>query len=572
MGKMKFARTEKFLADFVLLIIAFLGGFYIRSDLHFDGRINTSLFIGAIIFTTITLLAGKFLGLYSKKYEPGSFEEILVINSQVFVGSIFTLSLRFLQSDLNNYPRSVPIISGLIFLFLNLGLRVVLRLKSIETVKKNTNQRNVAIYGAGKLGSYIANLVNMEPKLFLVGFIEDNPEKSNLIIKGKRVLGNYLSLEDLVKKYRINQIIVAISEISNSKMAQIEEVASKLRVNIKIIPSAAQLISGIGNLRELISLNEEDLLGRRAVEVDKKSIANLISNKKVLITGAGGSIGAEIAKQCSSLNPEKLYLLDRDESALHSLELELNGTGLMNSETTLLSDIRDFEAIRIIFNKLKPDIVFHAAALKHLPILENFPDEANKTNVLGTKNVVNASLECGVGILVNISTDKAADPISVLGKSKFEAELITYEASLLPEVVEKKAKYLSVRFGNVIGSRGSVLHTFKYQIDKDLPLTITHPDVTRYFMTVKEAVSLVLQSAVIGQSGETLILDMGEPVKIQDVANFMIEQSGKKIPIEYTGLRSGEKLHEILSSKTENLESREHPKIFHTKVGGAENV
>jgi dTDP-glucose 4,6-dehydratase len=329
---------------------------------------------------------------------------------------------------------------------------------------------------------------------------------------------------------------------------------------MRIVPTPYEIISGAVMLSDVHDISEEDLLGRRQVISDDTKISSFIHGKKVLVTGAGGSIGSEIARQLHRYRPESLTLVDRDETALLNLQLSLDGTGLLTDASLVLGDIRDSGRMEEIFENAKPDIVFHAAALKHLTTLQRFPEEAMKTNIIGTQNVLRAAVKLSVTTFVNISTDKAADPTSALGKSKLATEKMTAGVNL------NSGKYISVRFGNVIGSNGSFLHTFRHQIRNGGPITITHPDVTRYFMTVSEAVHLVLQSAIIGEPGETLILDMGEPVRIESIARRMIENSGRKIEIRYSGLREGEKLSEDLVSRSEKLRAGQHPSIMHTRV------
>ncbi|MEE6274663.1 polysaccharide biosynthesis protein, partial [Georgenia sp. MJ206] len=294
---------------------------------------------------------------------------------------------------------------------------------------------------------------------------------------------------------------------------------------------------------------------------DISSIAGYLTGRRVLVTGAGGSIGSELARQVHKFGPAELILLDRDESALHGVQLSIYGQGLLDTPDIVLCDIRDREALEAVFARHTPEVVFHTAALKHLPMLEQYPDEAWKTNVMGTLNLLELSGLYGVSQFVNISTDKAANPTSVLGRTKRIAEQLTaWQAS------EATGSYLSVRFGNVLGSRGSMLHTFNAQIEGGGPVTVTHPDVTRYFMTIPEACELVIQAAAIGRDGEVLVLDMGEPVKILDVARRLIAHSGKEVEIVFTGLREGEKLDEDLFSVDEAGDRPFHPLISHVAV------
>ena len=305
----------------------------------------------------------------------------------------------------------------------------------------------------------------------------------------------------------------------------------------------------------------EDLIGRHPVDTNVELIAGYITGKRVLVTGAGGSIGSELCRQLSKFGPSELIMLDRDETGLQMAQLGTSGHGLLDTKDVVLADIREGATLEELFAERQPEVVFHAAALKHLPMLEQYPDEAWKTNVLGTLNVLQAARSVGVSTFVNISTDKAANPTSVLGHSKRVAEKLT---AWMGE--ETGMRYLSVRFGNVIGSRGSMLPTFRALIEAGGPITVTHPEVTRYFMTIPEACQLVIQAGGIGRSGEILILDMGEPVSILDVAQRMIAMSGKNIEIVFTGLRHGEKLHEVLVGDREDLERPFHPKVSHTSA------
>ncbi|MGI9030169.1 MAG: nucleoside-diphosphate sugar epimerase/dehydratase, partial [Ilumatobacteraceae bacterium] len=329
----------------------------------------------------------------------------------------------------------------------------------------------------------------------------------------------------------------------------------------KILPPVEELFRGevtVGDIREV---SDEDLLGRRRIETDVESIADYLTGQRVLVTGAGGSIGSELCRQIHRFGPAELMMLDRDESALHQVELSIHGRALLDSDQTILVDLRDEPALRAVFEQRRPQVVFHAAALKHLPLLERFPVEGYKSNVLGTLNVLRASQHVGVKAFVNISTDKAANPTSVLGYTKRMAERLTAHFG-----VSSSHDYLSVRFGNVLGSRGSVLTSFHEQIAQGGPITVTDPDVTRYFMTVPEAVQLVIQAGAIGHGGEVLVLDMGEPVRIHDLAKRLVARSGRDIRIEFTGLRPGEKLHEALLANGELDRRPMHPLILHSFV------
>jgi FlaA1/EpsC-like NDP-sugar epimerase len=312
-------------------------------------------------------------------------------------------------------------------------------------------------------------------------------------------------------------------------------------------------------------LTEADLLGRHQIENDLDAIAGYLTAKRVLVTGAGGSIGSELCRQIYRFAPEALIMLDRDESALHSLQLTIEGRAMLDSPNVVLADIRDRERMTEVFELHKPHVVFHAAALKHLPLLELYPDEAVKTNVGGTRHVLDAAAAANVERLVNVSTDKAADPTSVLGYTKRVAECMTSERA-----ASTPGTFLSVRFGNVLGSRGSVLTAFRAQIASGGPVTVTAPDVTRYFMTVEEACQLVIQAGAVGRDGQALVLDMGDPVSIDEVARRLISASGQEIEVVYTGLRPGEKVHEVLLAEGEVDRRPAHPLIAHVDVEPSE--
>jgi dTDP-glucose 4,6-dehydratase len=355
--------------------------------------------------------------------------------------------------------------------------------------------------------------------------------------------------------------VVAIAGIDSKQLLEVDRRCKALSVTLRVIPTTSEIIGGAIKLGDISHVTEEDLLGRRQISTDEAGILEMIKGRRILITGAGGSIGSELARQVHRYKPAFVGILDRDESAIHATQLSIDGQGLLDSDTLILADIRDREWIREIMKSVDPDIVFHAAALKHLPLLERYPEEGHKTNVIGTQNVLDAAQECNVDIFINISTDKAADPSCVLGRTKLMTERMTASVHS-----SNGDRYLSVRFGNVLGSRGSVLTAFRHQIANGGPVTVTDPEVTRYFMTIPEAVHLVLQAAVIGDHSETLVLDMGEPIKIDDVAKHMIEKSGRDINIVYTGLRPGEKTAEVLFATSEVAVTKSHPLIFHTRV------
>jgi FlaA1/EpsC-like NDP-sugar epimerase len=507
------------------------------------------------------LLLGIARRLYSGRYVAGTFDEVFgVVVNALTIGALGTVLV--LATPRTEFPRTTVVIGTGLALASMLGARFAWRGLRRQAALGRPGERTL-IYGAGDAGSQIVALMlgDSSGRFQPVGFIDDDPSKRHLRRAGIRVIGTSADLEQLLRERHIDTLLVAIAGIDAARLLELDRACKRLSVNVRIIPTASEIVGGAVRLGDISDVTDEDLMGRRPIQTDEHQITDFIAGKQVLITGAGGSIGSELARQLMRYSPAKLFLLDRDESALHAVQLSLDGTGTLMSDNLILADLRDASRIDQVISEMKPEIVFHAAALKHLPLLERFPAEALKTNVLGTRDLLASSARHGVAVFVNISTDKAADPSSVLGTSKLITERLTAGAGL-----KDGAKYVSVRFGNVLGSRGSVIQTFRYQIERGGPVTVTDERVTRYFMTVSEAVHLVLQATVLGSNGETLILDMGEPVRIIDVARHMIRRSGRDIEIRFSGLRPGEKLDEILVSTTESVERPFHPLIAHTKV------
>jgi FlaA1/EpsC-like NDP-sugar epimerase len=538
---------------------------YLRYDGQLpDGGLQQALALGALA-AVLQVLIGYSLTLYRGRYRVGSFDEVFGLT--VTVGIVTALGFIFrIALQAPGAARSVPLIAGALALGLMLGGRFTLRVYRQRFAISKDGARTL-VYGAGDSGEQLVEQMLRDPQARYtpVGFLDDDPGKRHLHMHGQRVLGTGKDLETAVSRTGAETLVVAITGVSSPTLLDLDRRCQSLGINLRVIPSTSEIVDGAVKLGDISHVTEEDLLGRRPIETDEAGIREFIEGKRILITGAGGSIGSELARQVHRYAPAAVFLLDRDESGLHSTQLSIDGRGLLTSELLLLADIRDTERMDEVMQMARPDIVFHAAALKHLPLLQMHPEEGRKTNIEGTKNVLQAAHRAGVAAFVNISTDKAADPTSVLGQTKLMTERLT--ASMAPEPTPYgPSRYLSVRFGNVLGSRGSVLTAFRHQIAHGGPVTVTHPDVTRYFMTIPEAVHLVLQAALIGDHGEVLILDMGEPVRIDDVARQMIEKSGRQIEIVYTGLREGEKLDEVLVSQHESTERRRHALISHTRA------
>jgi FlaA1/EpsC-like NDP-sugar epimerase len=510
-------------------------------------------------------LVGYVVGIYRRRWRYGSFDEVggLVVATLITTSVLFVL--RFFDQSLNPFPRSVILIAGFAGLCFVAASRYAWRLIR-EQLRRPTAQTaaKILVYGAGEGGIQMVNtlLRNPQSPYLPVGFLDDNPDTHRLSISGVPVLGGRDQLSQARARTGATTLLIAIPSADSALISDISARARELSMDVKVLPAVQNLNERPLDTSDIRDLTDEDLLGRRKVVIDLQQISDYLVNRRVLVTGAGGSIGSELCRQLARFNPAELIMLDRDESALHEVQLSIHGRALLDTPQTVLADLRDETTINHIFDTRKPEVVFHAAALKHLPLLERYPLEAYQTNVLGTLTLLNAAQRTGVGVFVNISTDKAANPISVLGYSKRIAERVTAAVGQSA----KSGKYMSVRFGNVLGSRGSVLMSFRDQIAKGGPLTVTHRGVTRYFMTISEAVQLVIQAGAIGSSGEALVLDMGTPVSIYDVAKQLVTNSGKPVEIEIVGLRAGEKVHEELFGDGEIDTRPRHPLISHVPV------
>ncbi|GEP33665.1 dTDP-glucose 4,6-dehydratase [Nocardioides szechwanensis] len=422
----------------------------------------------------------------------------------------------------------------------------------------------VLVVGAGEAGRELISSMLRDPQRAWrpVAILDDDHRKRHLRIRQIPVVGTTERLAEKAVEHRVGTVVLALPSASSATINRLRLAALDANLAVKVLPASTQLLSEHVGIRDLRDINLTDVLGRNQLDTDIGSIAKYLTGRRVLVTGAGGSIGSELCRQIHRFAPAELMMLDRDESALHALQLSIHGRALLDSDEVILCDIRDRAAVNSIFAARRPDVVFHAAALKHLPMLEQYPAEAVKTNIVGTANVLDAADLVGVDRFVNISTDKAANPCSVLGYSKRISECLT-----ATKAQDAQGAFLSVRFGNVLGSRGSVLTSFAKQIADGGPVTVTDPDVTRYFMTIEEACQLVIQAAAIGGPGEALVLDMGEPVRIVDVAHQLIDQSGTRVEIEFTGLREGEKMHEELFGDDEPQDIRPvHQLVSHVPV------
>jgi len=559
----------QFVIDMAIWSVTAIAASYARFEYqgHHDpfGATQNSVIRVIPIVLVVHAIVGYVVGIYRRRWRYGSFDEIggLVVAALITTSVLFLL--RFFDSSLNPFPRSVIFISGFAGLCFVAASRYVWRLTR-EQLRRPTAQTaaKILVYGAGEGGIQMVNtlLRNPQSPYLPVGFLDDNPDTHRLSISGVPVLGGREQLSQARARTGATVLLIAIPSADSALIGDISARARELSMDVKVLPAVQNLNERPLDTSDIRDLTDEDLLGRRKVVIDLQQISDYLVNRRVLVTGAGGSIGSELCRQLARFNPAELIMLDRDESALHEVQLSIHGRALLDTPQTVLADLRDEATINHIFDTRKPEVVFHAAALKHLPLLERYPLEAYQTNVLGTLTLLNAAQRTGVGVFVNISTDKAANPISVLGYSKRIAERITASVGK----TAKSGKYMSVRFGNVLGSRGSVLMSFRDQIAKGGPLTVTHRGVTRYFMTISEAVQLVIQAGAIGSSGEALVLDMGTPVSIYEVAKQLVTNSGKPVDIEIVGLRAGEKVHEELFGDGEEDTRPRHPLISHVPV------
>jgi FlaA1/EpsC-like NDP-sugar epimerase len=518
---------------------------------------------GAIGVCAIVTGCGLAAGLYRGRYLRGSRDEIIAVAlAAALTAACLLVTGPVLTGGLGAWPERIlggAVLAGAAML----GARYAAFAARLRSCPSAPTAVRIIVFGAGDAGAQLIRRLALQSDAAYqpVAILDDDPAKRRLRILGVPVLGGRGQMAEAAARTGAQVLVIAIAGGSGKVIRDLTEEAERCGLVPKVIPSVRELLTGGARIEGVRDPRISDLLGRRVIPTDVTLVRESIAGQRVLVTGAGGSIGAELCRQLHRLGPAELIMLDRDESALHAVELSLHGHALLDSEETVLADIRDQRRVREVFARFRPDIVFHAAALKHLPLLESFPAEALKSNVWGTLTVLEAAAAQGVRVFVNISTDKAADPVSVLGCSKRITERLTAEMS-----ARTGSAYLSVRFGNVLGSRGSVLTTLSAQAAAGGPLTVTDPEVRRYFMLADEAVHLVLQAAAIGRPGEVLVLDMGEPVRIVDIARRLTASTGREVDIVFTGLRAGEKLIEDRLGPGEIDKRPNHPLISQVPV------
>jgi FlaA1/EpsC-like NDP-sugar epimerase len=541
---------------------------YLALFFRFDGKIeptHMASFI-RILPLLIFIRLGVFwlFGLYRGMWRYAGIKDLFSIMKAVALGSaILAAVIFFLRLP---YSRAVLAVDLVFVLVLISGERFAVRMLREWQAERMKETKRVLIIGAGDAGEMVLRAIKSHPGsgYLPVGFIDDHRAKQGMSIHGVRVLGKMQDIPKIAKEKKIEEIIIAMPSASGKIIRNIISICEGTEVKCKTVPGLNELIAGHISIKKLRDINLEDLLRRPAVKMPLRDNASYLKGKRVLVTGAGGSIGSELCRQICQLGPLKVIAMDHNENNLFYLEHELNEN--TNKDVKLVSvevvigDIKDENKLRSIFNRFQPEVVFHAAAHKHVPLMENNPEEAIKNNIMGTANLVDLADEYKVERFVNISTDKAINPTSIMGASKRVAEMLVQNQK------SSSTCFVSVRFGNVLGSDGSVVPLFRKQIAEGGPVTVTHPDVTRYFMTIPEAVQLIVQAGAMGKGGEMFVLDMGEPVKIVDLARDLIAFSGfepdEDISIEFIGLRPGEKLHEEPLNAQGTVKATTHESIF----------
>ena len=558
------------LIDILIIISCYIASIFFL-NIHIDNikMLAMQILIVVIIYQIFLNIFRMYQNMM--RYEVGKDYIKYIISAFL---SMIILSIVYKAFSLEYINLKVNVLSGVLiagtFVIYRLAGRSILsrRMSKYEKINKNQDNKanNLLIIGAG-MGAreiIIAIKNNMRDKYNIVGIIDDDISKINHYILGVKVLGTRYDIPKIAKEKNVDLIFFAINKIDAISRRKILEICQETGVKTRVLPTTEEVINKQGAMNSLRDVQIEDLLGRDPVHLDNKNINSLIKNKTVLVTGGGGSIGSELCRQIVKYDPKRLVILDIYENNLYDIEMELRAEYPKLNLEAIVASVRDKARLNNVFETYKPEIVFHAAAHKHVPLMEKSPLEAIHNNVFGTYNVVNCADEYGVEKFVLISTDKAVNPTNIMGASKRVCEMIVQAKNKV-----SKTEYVAVRFGNVLGSNGSVIPLFKKQIERGGPVTVTHKDITRFFMTIPEAVQLILQAVTYAKGGEIFVLDMGEPVKIYDLAVSLIKLLGYEpnvdIPIEITGLRPGEKLYEEILMSEEGLTSTKHDKIFISK-------
>ncbi len=566
------SRWVIFFMDLLLLMFALIAAYLLRFNFTLDevqaSNMGTHLGVTLVLAVIVSFIFKPYAGIVRHTSFVDAFK---VFKSLVLLGALMVVLnlLPYLTGKewIPAIPYSIVLIFLLTGLFSLLFIRMTIKVLFNTFADKGDPKKNVLIYGAGKGGQIALNVINadMDSGMKVVGFLDDNPMLRGKIMAGIPVYSPETATQEFLTKHKVKEVIFSIQEITTAdKRALIEKLISKVAVEVKETPPVSQWINGELSLTQISKVQIADLLQREPIQLDMVHVMDDIKDKVILVTGAAGSIGSEISRQICSYHPKALVFFDQAESPLYDLQQELNKSfpELAFRFTFVIGDVSNDKTVERLFRLYRPEMVYHAAAYKHVPLMEANPFEAVNVNVFGTRNVANAAMKYTVRKFVMISTDKAVNPTNVMGATKRTAEIYIQSLNLRPS---NKTAFITTRFGNVLGSNGSVIPLFERQIAAGGPVTVTHPDIIRYFMTIPEACQLVLEAGVMGMGGEIFLFDMGKPVKIKDLAIQMIKLSGfipdVDMPIVYTGLRPGEKLFEELLSDGENNSPTHHPKI-----------
>ncbi|MFH0984195.1 MAG: nucleoside-diphosphate sugar epimerase/dehydratase [Candidatus Omnitrophota bacterium] len=552
-----------------LISLSFFGAFLLRFDFNIPSQFMVTFCSRLPILWAIKFTVFWFFALYSGMWRYVNSRDIWNIAVANVVALLVFAAVEGVFFHFQGFPRTVLILDGLLSVCLMSGIRIATRLFreyfSLKSIPEHSAKK-ILIIGAGDTGLVLLNEYRRNPSMGkVVGFIDDDPFKRNANIGGVKILGFRRDIPRVVEDHDVQEIVLAIPSADGGTVRSVLAYCEETKARIRVVPGLHKIISGEMEIRAR-EVRPDDLLGRETVEIDQEEVRNYIKGKVVLVTGAGGSIGSEICRQVAVYEPKEILLFDHHENLVYFLSVEFKSKYPGLSVRTVIGDIRDIGLLKHVFSKTRPQIVFHAAAHKHVTLMEDSPVAAVKNNIFGTRNMIYASAHYGVERFVHISTDKAVNPINIMGMSKRVAEMI-----LQMKAAKSKTRFMAVRFGNVLGSAGSVVPLFKQQIENGGPVTVTHPDVKRYFMSIREAVMLVLQAGAMGKGGELFILDMGEQIKVLELAKNLIAFSGltlgKDINIQFTGLRPGEKLEEELMLDKEKDVSTKNNKIFISHSG-----
>ncbi|WP_369409391.1 polysaccharide biosynthesis protein [Deinococcus arboris] len=553
--------------DLALWLLAALLAYTFRTPSLIQGGAPTTIWIYALLSILIMGSVILYYRLHRQLWQRVSVPDLLTLARAVTAATLIMFALGFILRDWLQLARSVPLLAGALGFLLMGGARLLFRMVKDRVRQQGLPQRQrVLIVGAGEAGALIAREIQRHPEsgLQAIGFLDDEPSKHQQSLLGFPVFGKVDDLLEVAHREKAQQILIAVPSAEGNFIRRVVELAQTAKLSYRIIPGVFEILSGNVTINQIREVNLEDLLRRPTVQLNTAEIAGYLKEQVVLVTGAGGSIGSEIVRQICSYQPTLILLIGRGENSIFTLQQELIHTLPHIRHLGLICDVKDKARLRALFEEYRPSVVFHAAAHKHVPLMEQAPSEAILNNALGTANVTQLCIDYRVKRLVNISTDKAVNPTSVMGASKRVAEMIVSAGA---ERAAQEQAFVSVRFGNVLGSRGSVVPTFMKQIRAGGPITVTHPDMVRYFMTIPEAARLVLQAGGLAENGKVYVLNMGNPVRIADLAHDVIQLSGAQhVEIVYSGVRPGEKLYEELLTSSEGTDSTSHQEIFSARL------